>query len=158
MRDTPGVHPGQAPSPPDPIRILIADDDRLFARMLRTRLNVHPHLEIVGIAGDGSKAVSLVEELEPDLVVMDVNMPVLDGIDATRRMRTLPRAPKVVLITGEDDDFGTRPYEVGADAYLRKSVELVSLIDVIVAVSQVIGAPSRSVATRLSATLGREAS
>ena len=140
MRDTPRVHPGQAPSPPDPIRILIADDDRLFARMLRTRLNAHAHLEIVGIADDGSTAVALAEELEPDLVLMDVNMPVLDGIGATQQMRALAHAPKVVLITGEDDEFGTTAQEVGAAAYLRKSVELLPLIDVIVAVSQVAGA------------------
>ena len=140
MGETPQVPAGPATLPPDPIRILIADDDRLFARMLRTRLNADPHLEIVGIAGDGSKAVSLADELEPDLVVMDVNMPVLDGIDATRRMRALAHSPKVVLVTGEDDDYGTKPYEAGADAYLRKSVELVSLIDVIIAVSQLVGA------------------
>jgi DNA-binding NarL/FixJ family response regulator len=136
------VPPGPATLPPDPIRILIADDDRLFARMLRTRLNADPHLEIVGIAGDGSKAVSLAEELEPDLVVMDVNMPVVDGIDATRQMRALAHSPKVVLVTGEDG-VGTKPYEAGADAYLRKSVELVSLIDVIMAVSQLVGSATR---------------
>jgi DNA-binding NarL/FixJ family response regulator len=142
MRDTARV-PSPTP-PPDPLRILIADDDRLFARMLRTRLNAHPHFEIVGIAGDGTKAVALAEELEPDLVVMDVNMPVLDGIEATQQMRALAHAPKVVLITGEDDDFGSRPYDVGADAYLRKSVDLVSLIDVIIALSQVVGAGTRA--------------
>ena len=134
--------PGQAP-PRDPLRILIADDDRLFARMLRTRLNAHPHLEIVGIAGDGSKAVALAEELKPDLVVMDINMPVVDGIEATRQMRALVHVPKVVLVTGEDGDVGANPYEAGADAYLRKSVDLVSLIDVIIALSQVVGASSR---------------
>jgi DNA-binding NarL/FixJ family response regulator len=139
MRETARVPIGQAP-PPDPIRILIADDDRLFARMLRTQLSAHPHLDIVGIAGDGGKAVALAEELEPHPLGIDHNMPDVAGIDATRQMHALAHAPKVVLVTGEDEDYGTKPYEAGADAYLRKSVELVSLIDVIVAVSQLVGA------------------
>jgi DNA-binding NarL/FixJ family response regulator len=143
MGETPRVPLAPATPPPDPLRILIADDDRLFARMLRTRLNAHPHLEIVGIAGDGSKAVALAEELEPDLVVMDINMPVVDGIEAARQMRGLVHVPKVVLVTGEDGDVGAKPYDAGADAYLRKSVDLVSLIDVIIAMSQVVGAGSR---------------
>jgi CheY-like chemotaxis protein len=134
------VPSGQATPPPDPVRILIADDDRMFVRMLRTGLNAHPHLDIIGIARNGNEAVSLTEELEPDLVLMDVNMPVLDGMDAARHIRALANAPKVVLVTGDEGDVGAKPYEAGADAYLRKSVELVSLIDVIVAVSQLAGA------------------
>src|SRR5690242_15749364 len=138
MRKTSRVARGQAMPHGDRVRILIADDDELFARMLRSRLNAHAHLEIVGMAADGREALVLAEELKPDLVLMDVNMPVLDGIEATRRLRALPHAPKVVLITGEDDNFGTTPYDVGADAYLRKSIDLVSLIDVIATVSSVV--------------------
>jgi|SRR4051794_39065425 len=139
MRKTSRVARGQTMPHGDLVRILIADDDELFARMLRTRLNAHAHLEIVGMAANGREAVALAQELEPDLVLMDVGMPVLDGIEATRELRALAHSPKVVLISGQDDDFGTASYDVGADAYLRKSVDLVSLIDVIATVSPVVG-------------------
>jgi len=125
--------------PRDRIRVVVADDDWLFARMLQVRLSAHPDLEVVGTAGDGSEAVALAEELAPDIVLMDVTMPVLDGVEATRLIRALPEPPAVVLVTGEDeDDLGA--YEAGAAAYLRKSLDLVSLIDVIVALTQLAGA------------------
>jgi len=108
--------------------------------MLRAQLSTQPHFEIVGIADGGREAVTLAEELHPDVIVMDVNMPGLDGIDATQQIRELPGSPKVVLVTGAEEDFGARPYEAGAAAYLRKSLEVVGLIDVIVAVSQLAGA------------------
>jgi DNA-binding NarL/FixJ family response regulator len=128
---------GETPRVPSPlpVRVVIADDDRLFARMLRTRLNEQPDIEVVGMAEDGRRAVTLVEEFEPDLVVMDVNMPVMDGVEATRRIRALESPPSVVMITGEDDDADARAYEAGAAAYVRKSGDLVALIDVIVAFS-----------------------
>jgi DNA-binding NarL/FixJ family response regulator len=124
----------------DRIRIVVADDDWMFARLLQVRLSAHPDLEVVGIAGNGSEAVALAEELEPDIVLMDVSMPVLDGVEATRLIRALPEPPTVVLVTGEDDDADLGAYEAGAAAYLRKSLDLVSLIDVIVAFSQFAGA------------------
>jgi DNA-binding NarL/FixJ family response regulator len=124
----------------DRIRIVVADDDWMFARLLQVRLSAHPDLEVVGIAGNGSEAIALAEELEPDLVLMDVSMPVLDGVEATRLIRALPEPPTVVLVTGEDDDADLGAYEAGAAAYLRKSLDLVSLIDVIVAFSQFAGA------------------
>jgi DNA-binding NarL/FixJ family response regulator len=126
--------------PPRPVRVVIADDDRIFAHMIRARLGLRPDLEVVGIASDGDEAVALVEEFEPDLVLMDVNMPVMDGIEATRLICALPDAPTVVMVTGEDEDADARAYEAGAAAYLRKSVELVSLIDVVLAVAQLAGA------------------
>lgn len=124
----------------DRIRIVVADDDWMFARLLQVRLSAHPDLEVIGIAGNGSEAVALAEKLEPDLVLMDVSMPVLDGVEATRLIRALPEPPTVVLVTGEDDDADSGAYEAGAAAYLRKSLDVVSLIDVIVAFSQFAGA------------------
>jgi DNA-binding NarL/FixJ family response regulator len=124
----------------DRIRIVVADDDRMFAQSLQVRLTAYADLEVVGIAGDGREAVALVQDLVPDIVLMDVNMPILDGVEAARLMRALPEPPTVVLVTGEDADDDSGAYESGAAAYLRKSVELVSLIDVIVAFSQLAGA------------------
>jgi DNA-binding NarL/FixJ family response regulator len=130
--------PGMPPR--DRIRIVVADDDRMFAQSLQVRLTAYPDLEVIGIAGDGREAVALVQDLVPDIVLMDVNMPILDGVEAARLMRALPEPPTVVLVTGEDADDDSGAYESGAAAYLRKSVELVSLIDVIVAFSQLAGA------------------
>lgn len=121
---------------PDAVRIVLADDDRLFAQMVRAQISMRPGLEVVGIAGNGREAVELAEELEPDLVLLDVSMPVLDGIEASRIIRAADNPPSVVLVTGEDEVADGRAYRAGAAAYLRKSTDLVGLIDVILAVSQ----------------------
>lgn len=121
----------------DPVRIVIADDDLTYAAMLRARLTADGDLDVVGIAKDGDEAVALATALEPDLVLMDVNMPVLDGIESTRLIRALPHPPTVVLVTGEDATADARAYEAGAAAYLRKSTEIVPLIDAVVALSQI---------------------
>jgi DNA-binding NarL/FixJ family response regulator len=124
-------------------RILIADDDRFFAEMLRTALATHDEFEVVGVFGNGADAVTGAASLKPSLVLMDVAMPVLDGIDATRKLRELDDPPTVVLITGEDSEAnGKRAYKAGAAAYLRKSQELVSVIDVVVAVSRLSAIPA----------------
>jgi DNA-binding NarL/FixJ family response regulator len=119
----------------DPIRIVIADDDRLFASMVRTKLSARAEFDVVGIARNGREAVALAEHFEPDLVLMDVAMPLLDGVEASRVIREAPNAPTVVLVTGDDEDLDTRAYGAGAAAYLRKSEDLVGLIDLILAVS-----------------------
>jgi DNA-binding NarL/FixJ family response regulator len=124
----------------DRIRMVLADDDPMFARLLQVRLADYSSLEVIGIAGNGQEALELAEELAPDIVLMDVNMPVLDGVEATRQIRALPEPPTVVLVTGEDGDADSRAYEAGAAAYLRKSIDLVPLLDVIVAFSQLAGA------------------
>jgi DNA-binding NarL/FixJ family response regulator len=119
----------------DRARIVIADDDRLFAGMVRMQLSSREEVEVVGIAATGKEAVELVDELEPDLVLMDVSMPVLDGVEAARAITAGSDPPAVVLVTGEDGELNTRAYDAGAAAYLRKSAGLVALMDVIVAVS-----------------------
>jgi CheY-like chemotaxis protein len=130
--------PQRAVPPAGRTRILIADDDRFFAEMLRNALASHDEFEVVGIAGNGAEAVACTDELKPALVLMDVTMPVLNGIEATRRMRELADPPTVVLITGDDAASGDqRAYEAGAVAYLKKTEELVSVIDVVIAVSGV---------------------
>jgi DNA-binding NarL/FixJ family response regulator len=138
MRDTAHV----SGPPRDRIRVVIAEDDLLFGRLLQARLAAHPDLDVVGLAADGNEALALVHELTPDIVLMDVNMPTLNGVEATRLIRALPEPPTVVLITGDDGDADLGAYEAGAAAYLRKSADLVSLIDVIVAFSQLAGARS----------------
>jgi DNA-binding NarL/FixJ family response regulator len=129
--------------PADRTRIIIADDDRLFGEMLRNALVSHDEFDVVDLVENGEEAVASVRELKPGLVLMDVTMPRLDGIEATRRIRELEDPPTVVLITGEEEESNDRrAYEAGAAAYLRKSLELVAVIDVIVAVSRLSAAPA----------------
>ncbi len=122
--------------PPDRTRIVIADDDPFFAALLQANLSECPGLDVVGTAANGAEAVSLVEELRPEFVLLDVNMPVLGGIEATRQIRELEDPPAVVLLTGEDTEGDLGSYEAGAVAILRKSLEHVMLIEVIVALSR----------------------
>jgi DNA-binding NarL/FixJ family response regulator len=128
--------------PSDRTRILIADDDRFFAEMLRSALSAHDEFDVVSVVENGAAAVDGARMLKPGLVLMDVAMPLLDGIEAARQMREFDDPPTVVLITGEESTSNDkRAYEAGAAAYLRKSQELVSVIDVIVAVSRLSAAP-----------------
>ena len=135
------AHVSQVP-PVDRTRILIADDDRFFAELLRDALASHDQFDVIGVFANGAEAVAGTKSLRPALVLMDVAMPLLDGIEATRQMQALDDPPTVVLITGEASERDDkRAYEAGASAYLRKTQELVSVIDVIVTLSRVGVAP-----------------
>jgi DNA-binding NarL/FixJ family response regulator len=125
--------PPAARPPKDRTRIVIAADDRRFSESLRASVEAHEALEVVGIAGDGNEAIRLVETLKPSLVLMDVAMPGLDGIEATRRMRELSDIPAVVLMISEDDATDSRTLGAGAAAYLRKSGDLDSMLDIVIA-------------------------
>lgn len=113
------------------VRILIAADDRLLSERLRASAEAHRTLEVVGVAGDGSEAIRLVEELEPSLVLMDVELPGLGGIEAARRLQEHSDSPAVVLMLSDEDarEFDTS----GAAAYLRKTGDLDSMLDIVVA-------------------------
>jgi two-component system, NarL family, nitrate/nitrite response regulator NarL len=134
MREDLVMSLGQAA--PDPVRIVVADDDPLFARMVRALVSARPEFEVVGIATNGREAVELNDELAPDVVLMDVGMPVLDGIEAAEIIRDRPDPPAVVLVTGDEDTPDARVYQAGAAAYVRKPADLMVLMDVILAVSQ----------------------
>ena len=135
------VMPSVLPSPPEPTRIVIADDDPFFVQMLRAELAECDQLEVVGTAANGAEAIDLVEELQPAVVLMDVAMPVLDGVDAMREIRNMPHPPAVVVITGREEEVSAHAaYQEGAQAYLRKSEDLPLLIGVVVAVSQLAAA------------------
>ncbi|MFY9577999.1 MAG: response regulator transcription factor [Gaiellaceae bacterium] len=133
--------PTAARPPEGHARILIAGQDLPFCRRLRASVEAHEGLEVVGIAEDGKEAIHLVETLKPSLVLMDVAMPGVDGIEATRRIRKLPDSPAVVLMTSDDDEIDDRAVDAGAAAYLRKSSDLIALLDFVVAFA---GASARS--------------
>lgn len=104
-----------------PIRILIVDDQSLFRRALSTLLSVEPEFEIVGDAANGEEAITLASKLQPDVVLMDLRMPVLDGVAATQRIRSsLPRCQVIVLTTFDDDKAVFEGLKAGAVGYLLK--------------------------------------
>jgi DNA-binding NarL/FixJ family response regulator len=103
------------------VRVLIADDHSLFAKTLEALLAGTPGVEVVGVAGDGLQAVELAVTLSPDVVLMDVEMPHLDGIAATRRLRDLGLGIPVVVLTASDDPaLAEEAHAAGAKGYLTK--------------------------------------
>lgn len=102
------------------MRVLIADDHRLFANSLMSVLSEDERVEVVGIADNGAEAVKLADELRPDVILMDLRMPVMDGLEATRRIREAQPATQVLLLTGTDSPIETEATAAGAMAFLRK--------------------------------------
>jgi DNA-binding NarL/FixJ family response regulator len=103
------------------IKVLLVDDRAVVRRGLQMRLDLEPDIEIVGQADSGQEAVSLARQLAPDIVVMDVEMPGMDGITATRELCALsPRAAVVVLSIHDDADTRARAQEAGAAAFVEK--------------------------------------
>ena len=117
---------------PKIIRILIADDHTMVRIGLTTMLKVFDELALVGAATNGQHAIDLCDELTPDLVLMDINMPEVDGITATRIIRQQHPEVKVLALTAYSDDKGVRQaLQAGASGYLLKSASLEELISAI---------------------------
>lgn len=112
-------------TPPGVIRVLIADDQALVRRGFRMLLEIEPDLEIVGEAADGLEAVALTRDLQPDVVLMDVRMPNVDGVEATRRLTADSRCHgKVIMLTTFDmDDYVYDALHAGASGFLLKDIE-----------------------------------
>jgi DNA-binding NarL/FixJ family response regulator len=105
-----------------PIRVLIADDQLPFAAMLETTLADDEEVEVVGRAANGLEAVALAAELEPDVVLMDISMPVLDGLEATRRIRGADSTARVLVLTESYlRSDALRAERAGAHGYVPKT-------------------------------------
>ncbi|HEU5423114.1 MAG TPA: response regulator transcription factor [Nitrolancea sp.] len=106
----------------DAIRIVVADDHDLFREGLRQLLETIPAVEIVGEAADGQEAIKLVAELHPDVVLMDINMPRVDGLRATEYIvKHFPTTNVVVLTMYQDDEYAIHAIRAGAKSYLLKN-------------------------------------
>jgi len=140
--------------PPDdgPVQVLLVDDHALFRRGLALVLGAEVDLEVVGEASHGVEAVERATELQPHVVVMDVRMPGMGGVEATRRIRQAQPATRVVMLTGstEDDDlFGA--LRAGASGYLLKEVAIDEIAEAVRAIARGQALVSPSMAARLVA-------
>jgi DNA-binding NarL/FixJ family response regulator len=109
----------------DPIRTLIADDHELFRRGLRMVLDDEPDIDVLGEAGDGESAVAMAREHAPDVVVMDVRMPIKSGIDAARAIKEeLPGTKILVLTISDEEDDLYEAIKAGANGYLLKEISI----------------------------------
>lgn len=116
----------------EPIRLLLVDDHVMLRQGTAELLRREPDLEIVGEAGDGQEAVELAHVLRPDIVVMDVRMPVLSGVEATRRIReALPDVQVLVLTAHDDDQYIFSLLQAGASGYLLKTAPVSELVQAI---------------------------
>ncbi len=123
------------PGDEEPIRVVISDDHDLFRRGLRMVLEAEEDIEVVAEASDGQEAVARVEELAPDVVLMDVRMPRMGGIEATRLIRQLFPTTRIIVLTvsdEEDDLYGA--VKAGANGYLLKEVSIEEVADAVRAV------------------------
>jgi DNA-binding NarL/FixJ family response regulator len=119
-----------------PVRVLIADDHLLFAESLGLTLDIDDRLEHIGTARNGKEAVRMVEELRPNVVLMDLDMPVMDGIEATRQLsRSFPDCQVVVLTASLAVEDAHRARSAGAAAYLTKGCIMRDVIDALLEVA-----------------------
>ena len=115
------------------VKVLICDDQAIVCEGLQTILNASPDIEVVGIAYDGSEAVDLVPKTNPDLVLMDLKMPLMNGIIATRKIREKhPDVQVLILTTYDDDEWLFDAIRSGAAGYLLKDTPPEGLIEAII--------------------------
>jgi DNA-binding NarL/FixJ family response regulator len=114
------------------LRVVIADDQALVRGGFRMILDAREDIEVIGEAADGSEAAALVERLEPDVVLMDIRMPELDGIEATRRISASGSAARVIILTTHDvDEYVVGALRAGASGFLLMDVRPAQLVDAI---------------------------
>jgi two-component system, NarL family, nitrate/nitrite response regulator NarL len=119
------------------IRVLIADDHRLFAEALEVILAGDDRISVVGHASDGAEAVKLARDLDPDVVLMDISMPVMDGIEAAQAIRQTGGDACILMLTGSNSRGDVdRARQAGASGYVTKDRIASELIDAIVEISK----------------------
>ena len=139
------------------ICVVVADDQRLFRESVAGILSAEAFIEVVGIAGDGLEAVELVRQLQPDMVLMDVKMPHLDGISATRQIKEeFPRVRVMLLTTFSTDDYVLDGLSAGANGYILKDTSTIGLVSAIRAVYNGEQVTAPDVTSRMMQLLDRQ--
>ena len=138
------------------VRVLLVDDQALFREALGTLLGTRGDIEVVGEAGDGAEALRRAADLAPDVVLMDLRMPVLDGIAATRRLRVeQPDVRVIALTTFDDDEEVFAALRAGAVGYLLKDVSSARLVEAVLAAARGESVLQPSVAAKVVAQFAR---
>ncbi len=139
-----------------PVRVLVVDDQTLFREALTTLLDVREEVQVVGAAADGAQALELVETLRPDVVLMDLRMPVLDGVATTRRLRVEHPGVRVLVLTTFDGDDEVFPaLRAGAVGYLLKDVTAPRLLEAVLAAARGESVLQPSVAAKVLARISQ---
>jgi len=141
-----------------PVRVLLADDHQLMREGTAALLGADERIEVVGLARDGREALTMSERRRPDVVLLDLNMPVLGGLEACARLRKAEDGPEVLMLTVSDEEPDLyAALRVGAAGYLTKDVPPADLIEAVLAVAR--GEPriAPAMASRMLAELGRSA-
>ena len=124
-------------APSEPIRIVIAEDQTLLREATRRVLDAEPDLDVVGEARDGEEAVSLTERMKPDIAIVDMAMPKLNGVEVTRLIKEARAATAVLILSAYDDDaYVFASLEAGAAGYLLKDIRSRELVDAVRAVAR----------------------
>ncbi|MEU7876229.1 response regulator transcription factor [Dactylosporangium sp. NPDC049140] len=136
----------------DAVRVLVVDDQQLVRDGIASLLSIQPGIEVVGTAAGGEEALARAADLAPDVVLMDVRMPGLDGVEATRALRRDHPACRVVMLTTFDDDqYVALALRAGADGYLLKDLGAAELADAVRLVHRGVAQLDPAVAHRLAA-------
>jgi DNA-binding NarL/FixJ family response regulator len=139
------------------IKVLLADDQALFREALHILLAAQPDIEVVGEAGNGEEALRLVAEKQPDVVLMDLQMPVLNGVAATRRIHAeFPACRVIALTTYDDDEYVFEGLRAGAIGYLLKDAPAQKLIEAIQAAARGESFLQPSIASKVVAEFNRQ--
>jgi DNA-binding NarL/FixJ family response regulator len=141
------------------IRVMLVDDQALFREGLETLLSVRRDIQVVGQASNGQEAVEVAAQVQPDVVLMDVRMPVLNGVRATRRLKKAqPQCRVIVLTTFDDDEYVFDALRAGAVGYLLKDVASARLVEAIRAAARGESILEPSVAAKVIAEFTRVSS
>jgi NarL family two-component system response regulator LiaR len=125
------------PAPTEKITVIIVDDHAIVRQGLRTYLQLQPDIEVVGEAPNGKEAIALVAETLPDIVLMDLVMPVMDGVEATRAVRSLSPNTRVIVLTSfSEDEKVFASIKAGAQGYLMKDVHPTDLVQALRSVNK----------------------
>jgi DNA-binding NarL/FixJ family response regulator len=138
------------------IRVVVADDQGMVRSGFSTLLNAQPDIQVIGEAVNGQEAIARAAELRPDVILMDVRMPVLDGLQATRQISALDIGPRILILTTFDlDDYVYEALRAGASGFLLKDASAGELADAVRVVAAGDGLLAPSVTRRLIAEFAR---